>query len=199
MSPLKVALVALALATALGCRTDRSPVHQAGDTVAAAPRDTAGRVATTSAADSGRAGAPRLGDAARAACDTLGEILRRVALATHNTAGAIGSPRDTTSSVMYSESHADEPACVLDWTDSIDRGINMDEIYGRLQYSGWQERPKLLGASGPDGDAMAYSRGAAACAVSGTWDGPRDDDSTYIPKPGFTIEVTCIDNRPDPF
>ena len=75
----------------------------------------------------------------------------------------------------------------------------MNEIYGRLQQSGWQARPKLLDASGPDGDAMAYSRGGAACAVSGSWDGEDDADSTYVPKPGFTIEVTCIADRPDPY
>lgn len=39
---------------------------------------------------------------------------------------------------------------------------------------------------------MDPARGNVACLVRGQWDGADDSDSTYVPEPGYEIELTCF-------
>ena len=109
-------------------------------------------------------------------------------------ASTITPPRDTTDSL----GDTPERACVVTWRDSTSRGLPLPEVYARLEQSGWQRRDRLVDASGPGSEALAFSRGGAACVVSGETDVGDDADSTRVPAPGFTITVTCFRDRPDP-
>lgn len=190
MSRLSFASVALGLAIAAGCHAGRSPVNQGSDTV-----DTPARGATAAAGSSVRTPALTLGDAARAACVSMAEILRNSAAAAGIGADTITSPRDTVATLGDT---VEDAACILHWHDSASRGMPLQDIFTRLEKSGWQQRLGLLSADGPGSEAVAYSRNGAACAVMGEEDAEDDSDSTYVPKPGFDIQVTCSRDRPDP-
>jgi hypothetical protein len=186
---MNLALVTLMLAIATGCKADGDRVKQAGNPVAT----TSGH-STSGAADSTRASEQPIATPLLAGCAAVAEVLRSAASKVADSASIITSPRDTTSTLLSQRS---EPACVVTWRDSTSHGGPLDDIYARLEHAGWQQRPNLFSADGPDGSAVAYSRGDIACVIDGSWDGEDDSDSTYVPKPGFAFVVTCLRNRPD--
>ncbi|HJP59420.1 MAG TPA: hypothetical protein VJ865_05460 [Gemmatimonadaceae bacterium] len=131
---------------------------------------------------------------ARAACDTMAKMLRGAAVAAGDKSSAVAFPADTTGFLRDKT----EAACVVYWRDSTAHVLPLSDVYALLERSGWQRRERLLYASGPGTEAVAFSRGGAACVVSGEGDVDDDDDSTRVPVPGFIISGTCFPDRPDP-
>lgn len=132
----------------------------------------------------------------RDACGAAADMLRKLAAEIGDSSSAVSSPRDTTSWELSGDRNVTETACTVAWSDSTHQAP-LDSLYGLLERDGWQHREGLLMADGPDGSALAWSRGDAACIVDGSWDGHDDSDSTDVPKPGFRIRVTCLHNRRD--
>lgn len=68
----------------------------------------------------------------------------------------------------------------------------------RLEYAlgeaGWTAHPAYI-ADGPDGGVMGFVSKRHFCVVEGHWDGGDDSDSTYVPKPGCVVTVTCVPRR----
>jgi hypothetical protein len=185
-------LFLLTLVLAGACKSRKQPdVRTAGASANTSTSDT-----TTAKAASGPTPPARIPEAIRAACGDMEAMLRDEAKAERDSSSVFTSPRDTTSTLLSWDSTPPEPACVLSWRDSIDGG-NLNDLYARFEHSGWVMRPALFSADGPDGSSVAFSRTGVACIVRGTWDGPDDSDSTYVPKPGFAFEVTCLRDRPD--
>jgi hypothetical protein len=91
-----------------------------------------------------------------------------------------------------------EAACVVAWRDSTSHLLPLGDVYARLERSEWHRRPRLVDASGPGSEALAFSRGNAACVVSGETDVGDDADSAHVPALGFAITVTCFRDRSDP-
>ena len=189
MSRLNPGLIALALAIAWACEAGHPPVRQAGESAGTASAGAPVAVATP-------APTPELpvANAARTGCAAIAELLRSAATAIGGRSITITPPRDTTDQLGYTP----EAACVVAWRDSIGHGLPLPDVYARLERSGWHRRNRLVDASGPGSEALAFSRGGAVCVVSGEEDVADDTDSTHLPAPGFSIMATCFPDRPDP-
>jgi hypothetical protein len=138
-----------------------------------------------------------LTDSERVACRAMADVFRAAARTIGADTTSITVPRDTTMTFDDSGPAAREPACVVAWTDSANHTAPLADVYARLAASGWRDRSRLLDASGPDGEVLAYSRGAVACVVRGSWDGGDDSDSTHAAGHGFEIGAACFNDRPD--
>jgi hypothetical protein len=78
-----------------------------------------------------------------------------------------------------------------------DRGAApVDVMLDALQVEGWQPL-WAYGADGPDGSLMGLTVGPALCLLRGSWDGGDDSDTTYVPAPGYALEITCFRRTPD--
>ena len=187
MSRPTAGLIALALAIAAACEAGRPPVRSGS--AGTASGGTTGVVASS---------APKpevqVSNAARVGCNAIAEVLRSVAKAVGDRSSTITSSRDTTDTLSYGP----EVGCVVTWRDSGDHVLPVRDVFARLERSEWHPRPHLVDASGPGSEALAFSRGSAACVVSGESDAGDDADSTHVPAPGFTITATCFRDRPDP-
>jgi len=192
MPRLTAGLLALAIITGCEAGRDRKTVRQAG-----APADTAPAETSVVVRHPVRSSPPKSSDAVRGGCTAIAELLRNEALAVGAGVSAVAAPRDTTDVFPAANSDGPEAACVVAWRDST-RESPLGEVYERLDLSGWRRRVELVQADGPGSQAVAFSRGGAACIVGGSWDVEDDSDSTYVPKPGFAIEATCFHDRPDP-
>jgi hypothetical protein len=72
----------------------------------------------------------------------------------------------------------------------------VDLMLEALQVEGW--RPLWeYGADGPDGSLMGMSVGPVLCLLRGRWDGGDDSDTTYVPVPGYDLEITCFRRTPE--
>lgn len=176
-------LIALAVLTAAACKADRMPVRQTGASAS-----------TTSSGATVAVAPGTVADPAHAACGTVGELLRSAAAAVGDRPSAITPPHDTTDGITGTL----ETACVITWRDSTAHALPVRDVYARLERAGWQRRERLVDASGPGSEALAFSRGGAACVIYGEEDVEDDADSTYVPRPGFVITATCYRDRPDP-
>jgi len=67
----------------------------------------------------------------------------------------------------------------------------VDEMFEALQAAGWQLVLEYM-ADGPDGSVVGMTVGPALCIIEGTWDGGDDSDTTYVPMPGYDLEVRCF-------
>jgi len=64
-----------------------------------------------------------------------------------------------------------------------------------LAAAGWAEDGGFS-SDGTDGTSWAYFCREALVAVEATWDGGDDSDTTYVPKPGFSLKLTCVPRPP---
>ena len=60
-----------------------------------------------------------------------------------------------------------------------------------LQAAGWVPAQGYA-ADGDDGTAMGFVTKRFLCVVEGRWDGGDPSDSTYVPRPGCELTVTCV-------
>jgi hypothetical protein len=64
--------------------------------------------------------------------------------------------------------------------------------------AGWVENARY-GSDGADGTSFAYFCREALCNVEMAWEGEDESDTTYVPKPGFSLTLTCVPRpREDP-
>jgi hypothetical protein len=83
------------------------------------------------------------------------------------------------------------PGCVFavsDTTDDPDGGTSAVEKW--LINAKWIQAN--YGTDGPDGTMFSYAKGPRLCVVRGRWDGGDDSDTTYVPKPGYQMTVSCV-------
>jgi hypothetical protein len=85
---------------------------------------------------------------------------------------------------MRYESHSAEAP----GTETIERA---------LQAAGW-DLDNRYSADGPDGTYFALACREALVEVRGSWDGGDDSDTTYVPRPGETVELRCVPRPPEP-
>jgi hypothetical protein len=189
VSRLIAGLIALALVIAGACEAGHTPARQAGESAGTASVGASVAVARSA----GNSELP-VANAARTECGAIAELLRSAARAVGDSSSAITPPRDTTDRL----GDTPEEACVVAWHDSTAHGLPVRDVFARLERSGWHRRERLVDASGPGGEALAFSRGGAVCVVRGEEDVADDDDSTRVPAPGFNITATCFHDRPDP-
>lgn len=189
MSRLIAGLIALALVIAAACEAGHTPVRETGESAG-----TASVGASVAVARSARNSELPVANPARTECGVIAELLRSAATAVGHGSSTITPPRDTTDRL----GDTPEEACVVAWHDSTAHGLPIRNVYARLERSGWHRRDRLVDASGPGSEALAFSRGGAVCVVSGEEDVADDDDTTYLPAPGFNIMATCFHDRPDP-
>lgn len=159
MSRPTAGLTALALAIAVACEAGRPPVRIGS-------ADTASGATTGMVAGSAPVPEVEVSTAARAGCDAIAAVLRSAAMAVGDRSGTMTSSRDTTD-ILGS---APEAVCVVVWRDSTAHLLPLGDVYARLERSEWHRRPRLVDASGPGSEALAFSRGNAACMVSGETD-----------------------------
>jgi hypothetical protein len=178
VSRLIAGLIAVALVIGGACEGGHTPVRKAGESAGTASGGASAAVA----------------NAARTECGAIAELLQSAAMAIGDGSSTITPPRDTTDRL----GNTPEEACVVGWRDSTAHGLPLQDVYARLERSGWHRRDRLVDASGPGTEALAFSRGGAVCVVNGEEDVADDADSTYVPAPGFTITATCFRDRPDP-
>ena len=72
----------------------------------------------------------------------------------------------------------------------------VDRMLEALQQEDWQPL-WAYGADGPDGSLMGMSVGPVLCLLRGSWDGGDDSDTTYVPVPGYDLEITCFRHTAD--
>jgi hypothetical protein len=85
-------------------------------------------------------------------------------------------------------------------TDEDRVAAPVDDLAEALVAEGW-ERLLAYQADGPDGSLTGLSVGPVLCVISGRWDGGDDSDTTYVPVPGYDLDVQCFrrtqaDERP---
>ena len=64
-------------------------------------------------------------------------------------------------------------------------------IRSAFERSGWVEDARYS-ADGDDGTTFAIVCREALCFVEGRWDGGDPTDTTYVPKPGYKLALTCV-------
>ena len=131
-----------------------------------------------------------------AARDSVGAMIQRVVGATANPKGeAVQLSRararfkywyagDSTDAWVYRIVVTDASECPL---------LPLERALGD---AGWTAHHAYI-ADGPDGGVMGFVSKRHFCVVEGRWDGGDDSDSTYVPKPGCQVTVTCVARRMD--
>jgi hypothetical protein len=72
------------------------------------------------------------------------------------------------------------------------------EIKEALAGAGWGE-DYHYSADGDDGSDCAFFCREALCQLEMQWNGGDDTDSTYVPRPGYSLALTCVPRpREDP-
>jgi len=82
--------------------------------------------------------------------------------------------------------------CRVSGRDDSDRiAAPVEMLVEAMQAEGWQA---LLAyqADGPDGSLVGLVLGETLCIVRGSWDGGDDSDTTYVPAPGYDLEISCF-------
>lgn len=90
--------------------------------------------------------------------------------------------------------------CFLHVNDTTDREVELtDRLWNWFETRGWMQ-VLTCSADGPDGTLFGVARDTTFRIVVGRWDGGDDADSTYIPRPGSEVTVTCVrpPNRAEP-
>ena len=81
--------------------------------------------------------------------------------------------------------------CQILVTDSIGEGWAATKDLGEwLRAHGFRSAP--YSADGPDGTMFGLAREPELCLVEGHWDGGDDTDSTYVPRPGYDLTISCV-------
>jgi hypothetical protein len=69
-------------------------------------------------------------------------------------------------------------------------------VESALQAAGWAPASGYA-ADGDDGTVMGFVTKRFLCVVEGRWEGGDPTDSTYVPRPGCELTVTCVPRRKD--
>jgi len=80
-------------------------------------------------------------------------------------------------------------------TDEDRVAAPVDDLAEALEAEGWH-RLLTYQADGPDGSLTGLTVGPALCVIRGQWDGGDDSDSTYVPTPGYDLDVQCFRRTP---
>ena len=70
-----------------------------------------------------------------------------------------------------------------------------EALVAALTNAGWVEDFQYEG-DGPDGTTFGFFCREALCWVGLSWDGGDDSDSTYVPRPGSSLELVCVPRPP---
>ena len=71
-----------------------------------------------------------------------------------------------------------------------------ERVRDALSADGWIQDYDYT-ADGPDGEDMAFVTRRYLCVIEAQWDGGDDVDTTYVPRPGCQVTVTCVLRRAD--
>lgn len=155
------------------------------------------RAAPLALPDSQASAAP----AALAFCSSVGATLRTVVASNPaaDTAHASRVSGPDTATFHYQWARRDAPGCRVTaaGTDSAARDGTLRSIDAALEGAAWKSADSLYEADGPDGSMRGFIKGDTICLREDAWDGENDDDSTYVPRPDFTVTLTCAPRRPD--
>jgi len=80
-------------------------------------------------------------------------------------------------------------------TDEDRVAAPVDDLAEALEAEGWH-RLLAYQADGPDGSLTGLTVGPALCVIRGQWDGGDDSDTTYVPVPGYDLDVQCFRRAP---
>jgi|SRR5712671_3866 len=155
----------------------------------------AGRPVSGSAADipPEQAPVPTVGYASlEAARDSIGAIVSRT-IGGADTAFHV-SRQAVTFDYIYAKAKAHGWALHFAVTDTSD--CPMTAVQKAILAAGWVEDFDYM-ADGTDGSDEGFVCRNFFCYVEGRWDGGDDSDSTYVPKPGCELTVTCVPRRED--
>lgn len=85
------------------------------------------------------------------------------------------------------------PACHVTVTSDSGKPTGLfEDLTRRLESrGGWESLATTYSADGPDGSIISFRRNSVMCLVTGSWDGGDDADSSYVPAPGYGVDVTC--------
>lgn len=91
------------------------------------------------------------------------------------------------------------PGCSLlaAGSDTVAKDGVIANVDRALQAAGWLPVDTLYMADGPDGSMRGFVKDTVLCLRDESWDGLDDSDSTYVPKPDFTVGVRCAPRRAD--
>jgi len=81
-------------------------------------------------------------------------------------------------------------------TDEDRVAAPVDMLLDALQAEGGQPL-WAYGADGPDGSSIGVTVGPVLCLIRGSWDGGDDSDTTYVPAPGYALEIACFRRTAD--
>ena len=151
------------------------------------------------AAEAQRSGTPVQGlpttdtAAVRGGCSALRALLESLKAAVHDSA-QVEAARDT-SGAFPRHAAGSEFACTVSYQDAVSGLWLNDTLRARLGSMGWRMREDVAAADGPDGSVLAYSQAGAVCVLRSGWDGDDDEDSSYVPVRGLTVQATCFADR----
>jgi len=131
-------------------------------------------------------------DSIHAACATAQQLARRVLELETRLESDVVVIND-----FAPASRRERTGCrVFGHTDEDRVGAPVDAMLAAFQAKGWQLL-MAYGADGPDGSSTGLAVGPALCLLRGSWDGGDDSDTTYVPAPGYDLEITCFRRTPD--
>ena len=81
-------------------------------------------------------------------------------------------------------------------TDADGSPAPVDDLAEALGAIAWQ-RVLEYQADGPDGSVTGITVGSVLCIIRGQWDGGDDSDTTYVPAPGYDLDVSCFRRTAD--
>ena len=133
-------------------------------------------------------------------CQRIASMIRA-----HVTSHAGGQSRGTSFTgpdsidFPYQWARVTTPGCqiVVAGSDSVSRAAVLGDIDSLLVNAGWTPADSLYSADGPDGSLRGFLKAPVLCVRESRWDGGDDSDSTYVPKPDFTVQVRCAPHRAD--
>lgn len=182
-----IAASALLLGSCAPERPAEEPSQPAG-----APPNAAGAAGRAAAADRQLS----IPDPIRASCAELANVVDRAArnAGLESRAAIVG---DTLYPLWFEPGDPPPaPGCVVRLADSTATRSIDPAVAAALEAAGWTNRSDRISADGHDGTLFGYSREGSLCIVAARWDGGVDDDTSYAPQPGFTLEVVCLPDRP---
>ena len=125
-----------------------------------------------------------------AACDSVESMLRRAVAGVTGVTLAQRAPVHF--QYWYARAEAAGQAFQIEAADSCPN----EEIEQGLRDAGWVESYGY-GADGPDGSTLGFVSRDFLCLIEATWDGGDDSDTTYVPRPGCRVRITCVPRRSD--
>ena len=130
-------------------------------------------------------------DSVPAACETVRELAGRVLRLDTR----LDPDIDVTNEFAARGSQARRGCRVSGHADDDRIAAPVETLVEAMQAHGWRALLEYQ-ADGPDGSLMGLILGPTLCVVRGAWDGGDDSDTTYVPVPGYDLDVSCFRHTP---